>query len=719
MGTSVSPYDLYLGDIGSLQGYRCRSLTRDSAGQVAPRFSSGEQGQSDLDLLKSVSVDNFAGGMFQRDWTDNQMVARSIGIYNPSDQELYPTPPRSALTAVSGGYYPQCKVETSMRSLIAYAAFSAGTYYNLLYQIAPGSGVTSITLPVPWQNNGFTNLSGMAIHKNYLFICGMPPSGGGVNAYRYDFNAGTWQDLNGILNKFCSIRGNLYGINYLSDIYSVTNETAAGAATFTLLDTAGDRTAFTSDFVEFNGAGWLAKSDGIFRFDGVKATKVLNMMTNQLQVFNGAMYFVSGNWLYKFDGTNVVRLQFFGNAERIGTTYNGSMSMAANSDYLFVTTAVLSSGYTDGDKVSPTASGLKRIYTYDGAAWNLLHENAETFGANYMPTLLTNGNPVAGLKLYDIFGNLSAGWQTNYYTFDLTNLFLNTTVTSASKLEFTTSEHDAGFPNIFKSAELLDLAYTGMGAGDSIAISYQIFDGKNWGSWQTLGTITSTTPNTIEIINPLPKLYRRIKFSGVATLAANSTLTLKGVSMRYTLQPRTRWRWQATLMAEGNSTTQDRNNNAITSDANALTNNVIKSIKQKTPIFMLSPDYGAVKTQINSAAVSFIVKGQVPLYTDPYLEYPLVAVKNNSGVWEVLRVSNVSYVGGGTDETTITVLERGYYGVTPAQINAGAEFHLCYKVYVTRLLRDAPTLDTNTYNEQDTSGESQIQREYLMEITEV
>jgi hypothetical protein len=84
----------------------------------------------------------------------------------------------------------------------------------------------------------------------------------------------------------------------------------------------------------------------------------------------------------------------------------------------------------------------------------------------------------------------------------------------------------------------------------------------------------------------------------------------------------------------------------------------------------------------------------------------------------VLRVSGVSY-NGGTDETTITVLERGYYGVTPGTVNADAEFHLCYKVYVTRVLRDAPVLDTNTYNEQDPSGESQIQREFLIELTEV
>ena len=61
-------YDILLGDHTGLHGYRVRSITRDSAPLIAPRFSTGAQSQTDLDLLKSKSLDNFAGGMFQREW---------------------------------------------------------------------------------------------------------------------------------------------------------------------------------------------------------------------------------------------------------------------------------------------------------------------------------------------------------------------------------------------------------------------------------------------------------------------------------------------------------------------------------------------------------------------------------------------------------------------------------------------------------------------------
>lgn len=711
-----SLYDLYLGDITDLQGYRVRNLSRDSAPLVAPRFSSGDQGQTDLDLLRSVSVDNFSGGMFQRDWTDKLKVARSIGVFNPGDQKLYPSPPRSSTTAVAT-HYPIAKAEGTYRSAFVMGYFLSGTYYNALYTVTAASGVSSLALPAALASNFSTNIHSLCFHKGYLFVAGVPTTGGGPNLHRYSFTAGTWQDISGNGDRFFTVRGALYLLNYIGEIYAVTNETAAGSATYTLLDQCGIDTAYSTDAQEFNGAAWIAKADGIFRFDGVKAVKVLSLQTNQLQVFNGALYFVSGAWLYRFDGTNVTRIQFFGSDERIGTTNHGGLGLAANSDYLFVTTTVLTAGYTIGDKpiFGSAAPGYKRIYTYDGAAWNLLHESTETFGTYYSAGVLTVGTQSSGLKLYDIFGNQGA--STTYASFDMSSVFSSTAVTSSSRLEITTAEHDAGYPNILKSAELVDLSYTGLGASDSIAVSYQIFDGKTWGSWQALGTITSSSGNTLEIQNNLPKIYRRIKISAIATLAAGSTLSLKGISLRWTLQPRVRWRWQTTIMAGGNDSVKDRAGTLISGDANAFNNSIIKSIKQKTPIFMLSPDYGLVKTQINAAATSFIVKGRVPIYTDPYSEYSLVAVKNNNSVWEVLRVSTVTY-DAGADETTIAVVERGYQGVTAAQINANAEFHLAYRVYATRLLRDAPILDDNTYTQQST-GESQLQREFQLELVEV
>jgi hypothetical protein len=718
---SNSLYDLYLGDVSSLQGYRCRSLVRDSAPLIAPRFSTGSAGQTDLDLLKSASIDSLEGGMFQRVWEDSQKVARARGIFNKYDKSLYPTPPRSSATAGSGGYYPAAKAEAFQNSFIAFGSDSAGpTFFNIIYMVTPTTTPTALTLPAGLASNSQCTITGLCLHKEYLFIASQTPTGS-VNCYRYRMDTSTFTDIgmNGFV-KFFTLRGTLYGVNRSSQIYIITAEDTATPVA-TLVTTAGSLDTLVSfnDIKEFNGAAWLAKTDGIYRFDGVNATRVLSLATYELCIFNGALFFFSGLWLYKFDGTNVTRLQFFGNQEVTGqgdkTPYrHASLSLAANNDYLFIGTCVLTGSYSNSDKFSSTAAGLKRIYTYDAVGFLLLHESAETLGINYHPALLVNN-----LKLYDYFANVdvSSQWAYNYYSFDFTNIFTSAMVTTASGLELTSSEFDDGFPNIFKSVELIEANYAGLIVGDSLAVNYQTYDGKTWSSWVTAGTITSTTINNVEIPPTSQKLFKKIKINFVLTLAAGSTAQIKGCSMRYTLQPRVRWRWQANIMATGNSIAVDRNNNAITADSNALTNSVIRAIKQKTPLYMFSPDYGLVKSQITSAALSFIVKGQAPIYTDPYSEYPLVSVFNNNSVWEILRVSNVTY-NSGLDETTITVLERGYLGVTPGQINANAEFHLCYKVYATRLIREQASLDDKTYNEQ-TSGESQLQREFMLEIIEV
>ena len=113
-----SLYDIWLGDKSDMRPYRVRSIVRDSAPSIAPRFSTGIQGQTDLDLLKSSSTNNLAGGMFQRDFDDPQMVARAIGVFNKYDENTYPTPPRSAPTATNFGYYPTAKADQTVFRLL-------------------------------------------------------------------------------------------------------------------------------------------------------------------------------------------------------------------------------------------------------------------------------------------------------------------------------------------------------------------------------------------------------------------------------------------------------------------------------------------------------------------------------------------------------------------------------------------------------------------------
>ena len=699
-----SLYDIYLGDIGSMQGFRCKSFIRDTAPIIAPKFSSGAAGQTDLDLLKSQSLDDVAGGMFQRTHEDREKAARVVGFYNPYDQNLYPTLNYNYSTSLFGTGNVR-KVENNAYSFYATYQNSGGASYFVLNKVV-GATVTNITVPGSGSANNI-GIGNMCIHKGYLYIGFADFGKSGLNTQRLSIAAGTWQDIGVQDALYVSVRNILYSVDSQSNISSVTNETAAGAATKTTITTIGGSDIGTNEIVEFNGAAWAAKSDGLYRFDGVTAVKVLNLNASRLTAWNGGLFFMANKWLYRFDGTTVQKLQYF--AE---TVYQ----MSTHSDYLFIQTWITTT-IDDSPKGLGSAQGFLRIYTYDGVGFAIIADSGLTTEQAISHGLLCNND-----MLYYVQPQFNfTAWDNCFsYSWDLSKRYGTTAISATnSTLEVTTSEFDDGFPNIFKALEYIEPIYNNLISGDSLVVKFQYYDGKTWSAWQTAGTLTSSSvTNQLQITNKSAKLFKRLRINALLTPAANSTASLKGIAWRYTLQPKMRWRWQALLQAEGNSFITDRAGSWITNDSNDLTNIVVQASKQKTPVYMLAPDYGIVDAQITSSDLTFVVKGRPPIYTDPYSEYPLVGVKNFSGVWEVLRVSNVSY-NAGTDKTTITVLERGYAGVTPAQINAGAEFHLAFCVYVTRVLRDSPALSELDYNEQPTTGESQLQREWLLELTEV
>jgi hypothetical protein len=701
-------HDVLLGGApDDLNGYMVRSFVRDTAPQVAARFSTGAPGQTDLDLLKSASVDNMAAGMFQRTWNDanTDQVARVVGLFNKYDENTYPAPPRSGLTAETSDYQISAVAEGEYYSFVALWSQTAGTFSNKIYKIDSSGTISAVALPANLSTNLLSGISGMCLHKKYLIVCqDFTETPGAI--FRYDIAANTWQNLSGAAAFPFTIRNQLYVITYANTVFAATNEEAAGSATYTAVERVGASTVAALDVIEFNGAAYIAKRDGIYRFDGVRSVRVLKLFTRQLKEFQGQIYFRSGAWLYSFDGAVVRRLQYFGVDEN--QAYYG---LAANNDYLFINTLTGAVGYVGKD--SPDAlSALNRVYAYDGVGFSLIGENEDDADYGYMGIVCSSN------YLYGWVGYVNLGSpETSRYKYELDSIFVAADVTTASRLEFTTSEFDDGFPNIYKSLEYINLDYDELDPDDDITIKFQTYDGEEWSTWHTAGVVDTTTGNIVEVTGITTKLFKRLKISVVVTLSAASTTTIKGLSIRHTLQPRIRWRWQVGLVASGNKNTYDRNNVLIEADSNALTNQIAKAIKQKTPVYFTSPDYSVLKTTVNAAALTLVFQGQIPLYTDPYGETQLIVVKNDNNAYEILRVVSATYASG-TDQTSIVVKERGYLGVTAAAITAGKVMRLCYKVYVTRLMREATVLDENQYAQQ-TTGESQIQREYLLEITEV
>lgn len=705
------PDDILLGDKASMQGYRLRSFVRDSAPLISTKFSTGEQGQSDLDLLKVKTWKSFKGGGLNRVWDDDNRGLRCLGFYNQYNDNLYPAVPYTSLsvpnTYLGTNHSVTARVSNSNLTFVAHREGPGNQ--NRLQKITSAGVVTDIALPVA-VGLSVANIDSLVLHKGYLFVCGTNPSVG-MNVHRFNYLTSTWQDVGGVLRRMATLRGQLYGVNVLNQAFSVTNEEVAGTITYTLLKSFSFADAFTNNpksITEFNGALWIAIPQGLYRFDGADVVRVLPMNVDAVTTYNGALYFMNDGWLYRFDGVNLERIQYFGDDELVST-----YGLWAFSDYLCILTTVgASSKYSSSD-----ASGTPntRVYTYDGVGFNLVFE--ETMAQQY--TCVTS----VGSRL--LICSVATGLFTyGYVSVDFSRRYKTTSGTSPYKIEATTSEFDDGFPNIFKSLEAVEVDYSNILSTDVITVAYQYYDGKTWSAWITLGTITYTTDNRIELVESgsIVKLAKAFKVRAVGVILGStaSNLSLKSITLRYTLQPRMRWRWQVGVIAQGfsqHTPIMDRLGAEVLGDANDFNNKIIKSIKSKTPIYLFSPDYAQLLATATSSDTTIYVKGQLPIYTDPYNEYPLIAVKNNSGVWEILRVASVLYDGIG-DATTIVVKERGYLGITPAQLTFNTQFRLAYKVYITRLLRDAPVLDEITYNEQST-GESQLMREFMLELVEV
>lgn len=722
-------YDILLGDQATLQGYRTRFLIKSSASTIAPRFSTGAQSQSDLDMLKSASIDDFGGGMFQNAWEDKHKASRVVGFYNRYNDSLYPTPEFNTTgQGVITAAHPQlnntwritAKVESELYVFVAFSQVSGGNLNNSLFRKAKYTGSADwveITLPVGVGTGalGISDISpitDLSIHKGFLYVSGQvenaTASGTHFTNFRYSLAAGTWQNLGGYGVMMRPLRGVLYHLNINGTIYAMSNELAASAATYTAIDQVGVNDV-SNTFIgaeEFNGALWIFKVDGIFRFDGLKATRVLPLKATIVTQYNGALYFGSSNWLYRFDGTNLEKIQYFGQAEVLS-------SFSVSPDFLFIQTKVVSSAsYIDDPKpdpgTPPPANTYQiRHYYYDGVGFYMLDERSIT-----LTTTLTAACFYVGDTFCFVYPDVNDWYHKQT---DLTKLGLSTSVATTSQLEVTLSDFDDGFPNVLKAQETLRVLFQDKAASDTIVVKYQLYDGQTWGSWLTASTAAT---GLIELNAPLDKLYFRIRVNVTVTLSAASSISLKGVALGYTLQPRVRWRWQLGLMTEGNSAIETRNNVKIELDANQLTNIITQSIKQKTPVWLTAPDYARVNLAVNAASLSLRVGGQIPVYTDPYGEPVYIAVKNVNNVWEILKVTAVSY-DQPNDRTTLTLAARGYLGVTAANIAVDAEVRPIYKVYVTRLLRDAPELLPNVYNQQPTTNESQLQREPSIEVIEV
>lgn len=734
------PADCYL----SNEKFQLKSYQRSSTDDLVARFGSAEKGQTNLDLLKAETQKSFRGGMFQRIFQDPEMASTVQEAYfNKLDSNLYMSLDFTTY-APAGGMNPQgVSAWCVWKDRFVFAAYRldyAGLgNYIAKYDLTTGA-VTIMTPPAAILNASCP-ITSMVTHKDGIFLCGATinnqTAGTNFNIHRLNPETLAFQDIAGVCIQLYTFRERLYLSTHLNSFFMATNEFAAGSASYDVLkqQVGSSGSAYQKGHVEFNGALYFGKEDGLFRFDGVSIVPVIDYRQNNnprnfkwMAMFNGRLYYIMGNSLYQFDGVNIELIQDFSEGYRV-------YHMAAGTDRLWILTQS-KNGVPYSDKFGSGTNFDFSLFCFNGTGvfeYKNLGAIPESEFNN--PTVHPVGDRVAVIYP-NLFLNASLERRTSNVVIKvlfLPNEFTITTIGNSRSAVVISSEMDHGYPAVPKTFNGVQVEYEGLEANKShIKIEAQYFYDGAWnGSWleiwndknvNALGIkndyyLHDESRFAVPNITQAPFIYNRVKYKMTISIDAGVTLTtpprVRSVTARYTLQPRVRRKWLLTLGLFG------VDNRGLTSDdetrqANKLRQILYNALENKLPVLFFDADY--TKLEYNAGAAKWDLKGQFFCKTGD-----VIAFKQNNGTWYNARV--VATPNAGTDRTRVdidtSVVGRrvGIGGSNVDVWSTNAEVRRSFAVYVTRISNERYLLSDNTVN--DSLGYSDISSDVVVELIEV
>ena len=685
------------------------SYVRETAPSSIPRFNTGKLGDNDDDLTQHETI-KFDGGAGQIMHKEDNMVLRLQGAYDARKNELHPMQTPTSINTGSGftgGVFISAKATNGPITFVAVRESAT----NKLYKIDANGTLTTITLPVAISGSTI-EIMDLKFHKEYLYTCGQS-STVDQNCHRYNYQANTWQDITGAVVKYAVIRNTLYGMNRVG-VFSCTNEVAAGPASWTFLkyvgpsDPTGD---LPTGFEEFNGAGWITKPSGLYRFDGVDIVKILDQEVKNICKFNGALYYNIQKLVYRFDGTNIELIQDFSDTVNIIGIQPHKSWLA-----ILVMHMDVALGFTGTYE-------YYNVHTYDGSMFQTIYKKIN-------PSIKSGLGPLISANNRLLMGDQTV--TANAMSFlSLATDTLYTTRAFNTEVSILSSDIDCDSPSIFKQLERVEINFAGLGASDSVKVYRKFYDGVAWETDYTLiGTITTGTTfngvqvNSGDVFGPSnANTFKKVRIGIEVIVASGSSFVMSDFSLHYLSSPRHRWRWQVGLKAQrdivGNDGGIIEQSNGLTT-ADSVMGRFTNMLYTSKPVWLRDVDFNTVSGSHSTAVTSIVVNGVVPfdgsnVPTTGVSALPLYFIAQvTPTTWEVLRAKSVVNNLNGT--STIAVNERGRYG-TAQTLAVGTKVYPLYRAQLTRILRDAfvPTPETLGDSEIDTDREHDL----LLELTEV
>jgi hypothetical protein len=688
MAFDNTKYHVQLGDVPySISGYNKGELNT-----FIPRLSSGDETESEFDLLKSKTLNGFSGGSLQRYWDDDTSafaIQQMYPIYE--DGTLYPVGEITSAVDLlqSAEYYITAYLVTPTYTWIAVRDYLNTT--NEVFRITTGHTVQAITLPsqLSGTSGGTTDagrISSIVQHGTQIWFAGYS----GVALGYLDDTSDTSVTAVGsgttpTLSKMVSFRGSLYGTDgkqgdeWGAKLFRHTGGTSSRARVE--VGYIGRRNdSQYHEVLVYNNRIMLLRNDGMYAYDGVQlvtvedATDHINDQNYRFaRVLKGYLYYFMPDGMYRFNGSLVEKLY---DISEIG--YPVSSCTGINRLWIaFSNSANLGSSRYDkavGKDHSTGTSIDARVMCFNGEG---MYEYARTpvwtqqaspafTGRGEVDTIFWFNNKIYMFSKADTVG-VSASGNNRYYTFP-TN---ERSQTGNKAWTIITSIFDGGFSVVKKHVDNVELLLDGYVPSDqTITVGYRTggFDGST--AFTTAGTISTQTELKRLIWKTISAgvlTGKQIQFSLSGTTDVRTGI--KRFTQRYLLSPEMKWQWQFNVNCYGDNDLEPlqlSDDSDGTQAVNLLRDNLYTLANARTPFIYIDIDQLDLNEVLDDSETTVTLNSTKLL-------------KGDDGF---IKIDDEIIYWSAKTATDLTVT-RGALGTTPASHVDNSKVFVVYRVQMS------------------------------------
>jgi hypothetical protein len=698
MAFDNSKYDLELNSVG----LRVENYRKSETVPFIPRLGAGNQSESEFDLLKSRTLEDFSGGILQREWIDDHSIFGSeqlAPIYD--DGVLYPVKALSTDTSLMGKSTVTAKCQTKDYLFIAINNYN-GTAFNQVKRIDTAGTVTSITIPTQVRDDP-SSITTLVIWNNQLWGCSAAGTG---EMFYMATSATTATRIAGGVGSLTLLivwNGQLYGSGGGTDTNAALFRYSGDTSTKALTEVGAVQSRYpdyNGALTLFNGRIILTRTDGMWAYDGIRLAPIDDVSSNVNErnfrypcVLKGALYYFMYDGFYRYTGSLVEKLYDISEVgfpvdacvgkNRIWITYSNS-AYSGSSRY----DKAMGYDYSAGTSING------RVAIFDGKAMYTYARTAND-GKPGLEDLARQGENskivwfADKVYVFTYYSKTNAGLYFYGSTAELTN-----TGTAAWKI--ITSIFDADFSMINKAIENIELVLDGDATSDeTITIEYKTTGFSDSTGWTTLGTIKTQSKLQEYVFRSIPAglLFKKIQFRFSATTTLG--YGFRKIIFRYLLVPDLKWQWNFNVNAFGDNPVEPlmlKDGTQSTQPVATLRGTIYAARDNGIPLGFTDIDQLDLNGSHNSAVTTITLNSTALLKKSGFVKIDDEIIKYSAKT-----------------DTTLTGCERAMFSTTAATHSDNAKVFPYYRVLVRNIPMERIEMDDSDLDRtEDKAKPSQI-----------